>query len=287
MREYVIMTDSSCDLPSWKLEEIGVEVVPLTVDVDGKTYVNYPDWRDIEPHAFFEVLRGGAPAKTSAPAVGVFKSAMSAVLDTGKDLFYIGFTSSLSGTYNAGRLAVEQLSKEYPDRHIISIDSLCASLGQGLYVSLVAQKKAEGATIEEAFDFANSLKLKICHWFTVDDLHFLKRGGRVSATTAIIGTTLGIKPVMHMDAEGRLTKFEIARGRKASVRKLADKLREGCEEFDTAYIVHGDCEDDARRLEEMVKEDGIKTVLINSLGPVIGAHSGPGTLALFYVGNNR
>lgn len=287
MQDYVILTDSSCDLPEWKLEQLGVEVVPLSVDMGGKTYINYSDWRDIEPSAFFGKLRDGATAKTAAPSVFAFKAAMTAALEVGKDVLYIGFSSSLSGTYNAGRLAAEQLSKEYPDRHLIAVDSLCASLGQGLYVSLVAQKKAEGASIEEAFDYANALKFRICHWFTVDDLYFLKRGGRVSATTAIIGTTLGIKPVMHMDAEGRLTKFEIARGRKTSVRKLAEKLREGCEDYTTAYIVHGDCEDEARRLEEMAREAGIKDVMINMLGPVIGAHSGPGTLALFYVGNNR
>ncbi len=288
MNEYIILTDSSADLPQWKLDEMGIEVAPLTVDLDGTIYVNYPDWREIASHAFYDELRAGKPATTSAANVETFLDAMTPHLEAGRDILYIGFSTGLSGTYNASLVAVEQLRQSYPDRKIVTIDSLAASLGQGLLVVLVAEKKKSGATIDEAAAYCEETKLKICHWFTVDDLFYLHRGGRVSKTTAIIGTTLGIKPVMHVDNEGHLIKVDVARGRKASIKRLADKLRQTNTSLTHVFISHGDCLEDAESLKEQLeKEPGAKDILVNVIGPVIGAHSGPGTLALFFIGTQR
>lgn len=288
MNKYIIMTDSSCDLPQWKLDEIGVGNVLLTVDLDGKNYVNYPDWREIAPHAFYDELRTGKPAKTSAANVERFKEVMRPHLEAGCDILYVGFSTGLSGTFNAGRIAGEELLSEYPDRKIIAVDSLCASLGQGMLVDMAAEQRAKGATIEENARFCEENRLRICHWFTVDDLFYLHRGGRVSKTTAIVGSALGMKPVMYMDDEGRLTKAEVARGRKNSIRRLVDKMRENYRSLERVYIVHGDCPDDAKLLESMVeKEFGINNIVTNYVGPVIGTHSGPGTLALFFIADKR
>lgn len=288
MNKYIIMTDSSCDLPQWKLDEIGVEYVMLTVDLDGKNYVNYADWREIDPHAFYDELRAGKPAKTSAANVDQFKEAMIPHLEAGDDILYVGFSTGLSGTFNAGRIAGEELSGIYPDRKIIAVDSLCASLGQGMLVDMAAEQLAKGATIEENAKFCQVNRLRVCHWFTVDDLFYLHRGGRVSKTTAIVGSALGIKPVMYVDDEGHLLKAEVARGRKNSIKRLVEKMRESYKSLERVYIVHGDCLDDAKLLESMIeKEFGVKNIVTNYVGPVIGAHSGPGTLALFYIADKR
>lgn len=288
MSEYMILTDSSADLPQGKLDEMGIEVAPLSVDLDGKVYVNYPDWREIDPHVFYEELRAGKPATTSAANVETFKACMESHLKAGRDILYLGFSSGLSGTFNAALVAVDEMRSAYPDRKIIAIDTLAASLGQGLLVVLAAEKKRAGATIDETAAFCEETKLKICHWFTVDDLFYLHRGGRVSKTTAIIGTTLGIKPVMHVDNDGHLIKVDVARGRKASIKRLADKLRQTNTSISHVYISHGDCPEDAEILKEQLEKDpGVKDILVNHVGPVIGAHSGPGTLALFFVGSQR
>ena len=255
----------------------------LTVDLDGRDYVNYADWREIDPHDFYNELRAGKPAKTTAANIDQFKAVMEPIVEAGNDILYIGFSTGLSGTYNAGRLAAEELCAKYPERRILCVDSLCASLGQGLFVDMIADKRDEGATIDEAAAYAEELRLSVAHWFTVDDLFYLHRGGRVSKTTAIVGSALGIKPVMHMDNEGHLVKVEIARGRKNSIKRLAEKLRDSYTSIEKIYISHGDCIDDA----QLVKEFSPRETLINYVGPVIGAHSGPGTLALFFVAKER
>ena len=288
MNEYIIMTDSSCDLPQWKIDEIDVCFVPLTVDMGGKHYINYLDWRDIDPHAFYDELRAGKPSKTSAANVDDFKSAMTPYLEAGKDILYIGFSTGLSGTYNAGCVAAQELVREFPERKILTVDSLSACLGQGLLVTRAAEKRLSGASLEETAAFAQEKRLHICHWFTVDDLFYLHRGGRVSKTTAIVGSTLGIKPVMHVDNEGRLIKVEIARGRKLSIKKLAEHMKASYVDLKKVYIGHGDCLADAEMLAGIIKEQlGVKDILINYVGPVIGSHSGPGTLALFFDGKER
>ncbi len=290
MCDYVILTDSSCDLSAELAEQLGVEVLPLTVEIEGKRYHNYLDGREIGFAEFYAKLRSGIPATTAAVNVGEFTDKMEPILQAGKDILIPAFSSGLSTTYNSAAIAAADLSERYPDRKIYVVDTLAASLGQGLLVYLAAQKKAAGASIEEVRDWLEENKLHLCHWFTVDDLNHLKRGGRVSATTALLGTMLSIKPVMHVDDEGHLINVGKARGRLASLKAMVDKMAETAIEpaSQTVFISHGDCPEDAEKVAQMVRERfGVKDVVINYVGPVIGAHSGPGTLALFFLGTHR
>ena len=287
---YIVMTDSSADLTAELVETLGLDVIPLSVNVGEKSFMNYPDEREIGSHDFYEMLRGGANAKTSAVNVDTFLNAMSVHLKAGKDVLYLGFSSGLSSTYSASEIAAQELRAAYPDRKIFTVDTLCASLGQGLLVYLTMQKVLAGATIEEAAAFAEENRLHLCHWFTVDDLFFLKRGGRVSAATALVGSALGIKPVLHVDNEGHLINVSKARGRKNSILALVDRMEQSAIEpgKQTIFISHGDCRDDAEFLaNEIRKRFDISDITINFVGPVIGAHSGPGTLALFFLGKER
>ena len=287
MREYVIVTDSSCDLPAAKAAELGVTVIPLEVNLEG-TGTKMNDELDIKE--FYEFLRSKKTAKTSAVNMDRFTECFEEFVKQGKDVLYIGFSSGLSATYMAAKNAAEDLLEKYTDAKIITVDSLCASLGQGLIVYHAACKKSMGADIEEAAKFVEDTKLNLCHWFTVDDLFFLKRGGRVSGATAVLGTMLSIKPVMHVDDEGHLINVQKARGRDAAITALFDKMRDTAIDASeqVVYISHGDCYDDAKKLADMIEaEFGVKEILINHVGPVIGAHSGPGTLALFFLGSKR
>ena len=290
MSDFVILTDSSADLGADMVQQLDVQVLPLSFSMGQKIYHNYPDNREIDPHAFYQLLRQGEVATTSAVNVAQYTDALEPLLQAGKDVLVLAFSSGLSTTYNSSRIAVEELSEKYPERKLYTVDTLCASLGQGLLVYLAAKQRSEGRSIEEVRDWAEENKLHMCHQFTVDDLHFLKRGGRISATTAVVGSMLQIKPVLHVDNEGHLINIAKARGRQASLKALVDKMEKTA--IDPAnqvvFISHGDCLEDAHTVEKMVKERfGVKEVYINYVGPVIGAHSGPGTLALFYVGSER
>ena len=290
MSQYIIMTDSSCDLPAGLAAELELEVLPLSVLIDGKSYVNYLDQRDITFADCYAALRAGRNATTSAVNVEAFVQAMEPHLQAGEDILYLGFSSALSGTYNAGAVAAQQLAEKYPERKLYAVDTLSASMGQGLLVYLTVQQKRAGATIEQARDYAEAQKLHLCHWFTVDDLNHLHRGGRVSATSAVLGTVLNIKPVLHMDNEGRLIFMEKVRGRRNSIKRMLEKMRETAiePEKQIVFMSHGDCLEDAEYLAGRIREEwGVKDVVINYVGPVIGAHSGPGTLALFFLGTER
>ncbi len=288
MADYVILTDSSSDLTPELIKETGVKSLALSFLLDGKSYKNTPDGSDIPFDVFYDQLRDKKEVKTSAVNQEMFRVFMKTELEAGNDILYIGFSSGLSATYNAGAVVARELAEEYPDRKIYAVDSLAASLGQGLLVYLAAQKKQAGATIEELYAWCEGTKLHVCHQFTVDDLMFLKRGGRVSAVTAVAGTMLSIKPVLHVDNEGHLINTAKARGRKASIHALFDKMKAGYTgEYKTAFISHGGCKEDAEYLASLISAEwGIDSV-IGYVGPVIGAHSGPGTLALFYIGNER
>lgn len=290
MKEYIIMTDSSCDLPLELLNNLEISVLPLSLVIDDKKYYNYPDQRDITFSEFYALMRNKKISKTSAVNSSDFLNEMEKFLKQGKDILYLGFSSELSCTYNNAITATEQLLKIYPDRKIYTIDTLCASLGQGLLVYLAAMEKQKGKSIEELRDFVENIKLKICHWFTVEDLHHLKRGGRISSSTAVIGSVLGIKPILHVDNMGKLVNVGKVRGRKASINELFNKIKENAiiPSKQTVFISHGDCLDDANYLASLLKEKlGVKEVIINYIGPVIGTHSGPGTMAMFFLGNER
>ena len=290
MGEYIIMTDSSCDLPASLAEKMELTVLPLYVDVNGQRYTNYLDEREIKFSEIYAKLRTKCPAKTSAVNMNDFMEVMAPILDGGKDILYIGFSSGLSSTYDAGAMAARELTERWPDRKIYAVDSLCASMGQGLLVYLAWQQKQLGRTIEEVRDYVEGNKLHLCHWFTIDDLMFLKRGGRISGATAIVGSMLSIKPVMHVDNDGHLIKVSTARGRKASIKALADEAaKRGVDlENQTIFISHGDCLEEANFLADIMRSRfKVKDVVVNYVGPVIGAHSGPGTIALFFLGTER
>ena len=290
MSDFVIVTDSSADLPADLVRELGVEVLPLSFTIQGKTYRNYPDGREMAPGAFYQLLRSGGMATTSAVNVADYTAALEPLLQEGKDVLLLVFSSGLSATYQSSVIAVEELREKYPDRKLFTVDTLCASLGQGLLVWHAVEQKRKGASVEAVRDWVEENKLHLCHWFTVDDLHFLKRGGRISAATAVVGSMLSIKPVLHVDDEGHLINVAKARGRNASLTALVDHMEQTAIDpaGQTIFISHGDCLADAQKVaDEVRRRMGVKDIVINHVGPVIGAHSGPGTVALFFLGTKR
>lgn len=286
--DFIIFTDSGCDISPELLKEWGVPFRSLNFRFDGseKEYSN----EDMSSSEFYAKMREGYVAKTTAVNVESFASAFEEILKEGKDILYIGFSSGLSTTFNSARLAASQILEKYPERKICTVDTLAASAGQGLILKLVCDKKNEGLSIDELAAYAEELKFKISIWFTVDDLVYLKRGGRVSPTAAFFGNMLGIKPVLHMDNKGHLVPVSKVRGRRTSINALADKYGELAQKLDGTdiFISHGDCPADASYLADLLRQRYGATVnLITDVGTVIGAHSGPGTLALFFVGKDR
>ena len=291
MREYVLMTDSCCDLPDQMAKDLQLEVLPLTMHMDGQDYPNTLDGAAISNEEFYRRIRAGKMATTSAVNVGQFEDAMSAILEQGKDILCISFSSALSTTYQSACIAAESVQAKYPEGRIRVIDSLSASLGQGLLMYLTAHKKLEeNLTLDQLGDWVEENKLHVCHWFTVDDLNHLKRGGRVSGAAAFFGTMLNIKPVLHVDDAGHLIPMEKVRGRKASLDALVAHMEKDAVDpaSQTVFISHGDCEADAEFVaDEVRRRFGVQDIYINYVGPVIGNHSGPGTLALFFLGSRR
>ncbi len=287
MSEYIICTDSACDIRENILNEWGIPCLPLTFKFDGED--TELTEKDMNIKDFYDSMRNGKTAKTSAINPDTFKAAFEEMLKQGNDILYLGFSSGLSTTYNSARLAADELSEEYSDRKIIVIDTLAASAGQGLLLHFALKKKNEGATIEETANYIEENKLNLCHWFTVDDLVYLKRGGRVSPTVAFVGAVLGIKPVLHVDNEGHLISKGKVRGRKAALKALIEKYDELALKKDgTVFICNADCTDDVNFIKtELEGNFGAKVELITDIGPVIGAHAGPGTIAVFFLGKER
>lgn len=290
MRDYVIMTDSCCDLTDQMARELELEVLPLTMHMDGQDYPNDLAGTAISNQEFYKRIRAGKIATTSAVNVGQFQDAMRRVLESGRDIVCVCFSSALSTTYQSAVIAAEDLRAEFPEAEIHVVDSLSASLGQGLLLYLAVEQKRGGLTAAELAKWVEDNRLTVCHWFTVDDLNFLKRGGRVSATTALLGTMLSIKPIMHTSDEGKLVPVSKARGRKAAIAALLDKIEAlGIHpERQTMFICHADCEEDAKAVAQTIQDRfGTPTVHINYIGPVIGSHTGPNTMGIFFVGTQR
>ncbi len=288
MRNYIIYTDSACDMERETLESWGVRSISLSLIFDGTTEELLND--NIDPVWFYGKMREGGVAKTSAINVESFSAAFREELQKGNDILYIGFSSGLSTTYQSACIAAAQLKEEYPDREIITVDSLAASAGFGMLVYLAAKKKAEGATLQETAAYAEEMVPHMSHWFTVDDLVYLKRGGRVSSTAAFVGGLLNIRPVLHVDDEGHLINRFKVKGRKASIKALAEKYGEFAQNKGEGpvFICQGDCRQDADYLASILKEQyGASVDITVFTGPVIGAHSGPGTLALFFIGTKK
>ncbi|WP_337593974.1 DegV family protein [Vescimonas sp.] len=290
MRDYVIMTDSCCDLTDQMARDLELEVLPLTMHMDGEDYPNDLAGTAISNQEFYKRIRAGKLATTSAVNVGQFQDAMRRVLESGRDIVCVCFSSALSTTYQSAVIAAEDLRAEFPEAEIHVVDSLSASLGQGLLLYLAVEQKRKGLTAAELAKWVEDNRLTVCHWFTVDDLNFLKRGGRVSATTALLGTMLSIKPIMHTSDEGKLVPVSKARGRKAAIAALLDKIEAlGIHpEKQTMFICHADCEEDAKAVAQTIQDRfGTPTVHINYIGPVIGSHTGPNTMGIFFVGTQR
>ena len=291
MAEYIISTDTSCDFPLEYVKQHQLPLVTLFYSIDSVTGENGCPSSDVLKN-FYDKMRAGSMTKTQQASIEDTEKVFREILKEGKDILHIAFSSGLSGTANAARLAAENMMEEFPERKIIVIDSLCASLGQGLLVDYALKLQQQGKTMEETAKWLEDHIQNICHLFTVEDLKYLQRGGRISKTTALVGTMIGIKPVLHVDPEGKLVSISKVRGRKQSIQALVNKMEENIGKYrgekQPIFISHGDCIEDANYLAELVKERfGYDEFLINDVGPTIGAHSGPGTLALFFMGETR
>ena len=285
--DFQIITDSCCDFPTPMYGQLGLTFVPLTVEFRGNTF---DDKNDDTLKDMYQGLRAGEVAKTSAVNPSRWSQAMEKALAAGKDVLVLAFSSGLSTTYQSAVIAAQELKDAYPDRKIQVIDTLCASMGEGLLVWYACKKRDEGLSLDEVARWVVDNRLHLCHWFTVDDLMYLKRGGRISAATALVGTMLQIKPLLHVDDEGHLINMTKTRGRKAAIDAMVKKAQELGAGYDnsTMFISHGDCLSDAEYLSRQLKEKcGVKDVVISYVGAVIGSHSGPGTLALFFLGSHR
>ena len=289
--EFKILTDSCSNLPDEMIEKAGIEILPLTFMVDGVQYQSYLKGETSNLQQFYEMMREGKVITTSLPNLTDSEKLIREQLEQGFDVLYLGFSSGLSGTFNAIELLMSQLAGEYPDRKLYAVDTLAASMGEGLLVWHAYKLQESGARIEEVRDWVEDHKLHLAHWFTVDDLMFLFRGGRVSRTSAWAGTLLSIKPVMHVDDEGHLIPLDKVRGRKKSIDALVKHMDQTGDKpiaDQTIFISHGDCIDDANYLADIIRQRyDAKDIVINYVDPVIGAHSGPGTLALFFLASQR
>lgn len=290
MNDYVILTDSSADLDQKMVDELGLVVLPLTFLLEEKSYHDYPDGREMSPKDFYGKVRSGAMPTTNAVNVGQAADAIEPILKAGNDVLFLAFSSGLSTTYNSIKIAGEELAELYPERKVFVVDTLCASLGQGLLVWHAVQRKRAGDSIEQVRDWVEINKLRLCHWFTVNDLMHLKRGGRVSAATALVGTMLSIKPVLHVDNDGHLINVSKARGRKSSLDALVDKVGDLAVDpaSQTMFLSHSDCLEDAQYVADRIKAKyGTQNFFFNFIGPVIGSHTGVGCVALFFLGRER
>ena len=283
---FKIVTDSCCDLSAEMIAELELGIAPLSLELDGRAYAE----GEMAPVELYNHMRNGKLPKTSAVNPDGWAAAIRPALQAGQDVLVLVFSSGLSATYQSAVIAAEELREEFPDRKLIVIDSLCAAVGLGLLVHTAAKLRSQGKTIDEVAEWVEAHKLNVCHWVTVEDLMHLKRGGRVSAATAVVGTMLNIKPIIRMDDNGKLESLAKCRGRKAALNYLLDRMGESFdpEIDDTVFIGHGDCPADAEYLANKVRERfGVKHVYINYIGAVVGSHTGPGVAVLFFYGKKR
>lgn len=292
MSEYVIVTDSTTDVTPAVIKEMDVLVMPLTFTIDGKSYKNYPDWRELSHEAFYKLLSEEKSGVTAQINPAEYCEFIEPILKDGKDVLVLAFSSMLSGTYQSSCLAVEDLKEKYPDRKIISVDTRSACMGEGMLVYYAAMQKKAGKSIEEVADWATEYRMHNNHWVTVGDLNHLKRGGRVSAAAALVGTILGIRPILIMKNDGSLVPIGKIRGKKQSLDHLVSEMQKTYDPSigPKVWICHCDCIDDATYVKDQIKSKiGVKDedILINYMGPVIGSHTGRGCVALFFMGTDR
>ena len=289
MRAFTIVTDTCCDLPQNLAQDMDLVVIPLSVQLGDERFYNLPG-AGPDTHTFYQRLFDGESVQTSAPNVGEFKDYFRPVLEAGKDLLYIGFTSALSATYQNSSIAAEELREEFPEATILTVDSLCASLGQGLLVDLAVQEQRKGKTIQEVRDYVETTKGQVHHWVTVGNLTQLRRGGRLTAAKAIFGSILQVKPIIHVDAKGRLVAVGTVKGRKKALAHLIEQMEEFVvnAEGQRIYIVNSDCSAEAEKMaEEIQAKFPVAEVIVGDMGQVIGSHTGKDTIGLFFLGQER
>ncbi len=287
---YVIVTDSCANLPETIVDQYDIAVIPLTFRVGDRELKSYEKGKVTNFKEFYDMMRNKEVIATSLVSPERFSDFFKTILESGQDILYIGFTSALSGTYQSATIAADELRELYPQRQIVTVDTLCACGGEGLMVLYAAQMREEGKDINEVATWLNENILRMAHWFTCDDLFYLKHGGRISAATAVVGSLLQVKPVLHVDDEGRLVSVSKARGRKQALAALVAQMEKTVEEpqKQTIFIAHADCEEDALYVKNLVQNKfSVKDTIIHYIDPVIGAHAGPGTVALFFLGANR
>lgn len=291
MRDFVIITETTADLPASYIEENGLVTVPLYYQIEDTVY---GEEKHLELKEFFDAMRNGATPTTSASNPDTIRRTYIELIESGKDILHLAFTSGLSCSYNNAAFVAEDLKEEYPDAKITVIDTLCASMGQGLIVNSAIQLKKAGKSIDEIAEWVEAKKLDVCHQVTVEDLVYLYRGGRLKKSSAVIGTIINIKPLIHVTNEGKLMSFDKVRGRKKSLNTLVDNMIAAIDGYDYdvenewVYISHGDCQEDAEYVKKQIEERiGVKNFMINYLSPTIGSHAGPGTVALFFYGKER
>jgi len=290
MKDYIIVTESTSDLPQDLVDELEIKIIPMTFGFENESYLNYPDNRELDIHIFYDRVKKGERSTTALVNSKTFEEYFEPIIKSGNDILYIGFSSALSGTYSASLIATEELKQKYPDSKIICVDTLAASMGEGLLVYYAAKLKQEGQNIDEVSQWVLDNRLSLCQWFTVDDLNHLKRGGRISAMTATVGSALNVKPILHVDNEGRLIPVHNVRGRKKSINSLLEHMEKLCvnPQGQTIFISHADCLEDTEYLAALIKEKfPVKEVVLNFIGPVIGSHTGQGAIALFFIGKER
>lgn len=288
MYDYVIVSDLTMDLSSDLMGELGILTLPMEVLIEEKSH----NGSDIDINEFYSKMRNKVPVSTTQINPAEFEEYFSNYFEQGKDIIYLCLSSGLSGMYNSACLVAKELASKYPERKLKVIDTLSASLGIGYLAEVASKMRSAGDDIEKVADHLNKIKNELYHWFMVDDLYHLKRGGRISAGTAFVGSMMNIKPILKIDEEGKLKVCESVRGRKKAFNTLISKLQESAQNKDmkdeTIYIAHADCEDDAKFLaEEIEKRFGFKNIVIHSITPVIGAHTGAGTLALIFHGEEK
>ncbi len=290
MGDFKIITDSTSDLTQELVDELDVDVIPMDFTIGSDTFKDYPDDRSISPRDFYRRISEGEASTTNQISIATFTDTFEPYLRAGTDVLYIGFSSGLSGTYNNSVLVARELAQKYPERKILTVDSLCAAFGEGLLVWYAVQKKREGASLDEVRSWAEQNRLRLHHWFTADDLNHLKRGGRISATAALMGTMLGIKPVMHVDGNGGLTLIDKVRGRRQALEDMVRHMELTGENLQdqTIFISDGDYQEGTDYVRKLVEEKfGCTQFRTAPIGPVIGAHLGTGAVELFYFGKDR
>ena len=288
MRDYVIITDSGCDLPTTMVEDLGIKVVPMGLTIDGQTYRHFHDYRELSSEKFYELIRSGKIGTTSCVSIGDVESAMEESLRNGQDVLYLSFSSGMSGAYQASMAAAADMREKYPDANIVVVDTLCGCIGLGMIVYLAVLKKREGWSLDQVATYVESTKLNICHFFTVDDLKYIQKTGRISHLTAIVGGIIGVKPVFILDNDGRVCNDKKQRGRKAAIKYLADMADKKMIDDKYIFIVHADAEADAMILKDMIQKTHPNSeIFVNQVGPILGNNTGPGALAVIFQGETR